>query len=81
MAGVALIAQGIERRRHILRFVKKYQARYGCSPTSAEIADELDVAKNAVRHHLDILAREGFVELQPRKHRSLRIINDGRYPR
>lgn len=82
MAGAALMAQGIEKRRQILRFVKRYQARHGFSPTTLEIAEDLGASsKNAVRHHLATLAREGFVTTEPRKHRSLRIINDGRYPR
>lgn len=82
MAGSALMAQGIDKRRHILRFIKAYSRKHGFSPTVEEIAAELGVAsKNAVRYHLAILIEEGFVAQQTRKHRSLQVLDEGRYPR
>lgn len=82
MASAALMAQGIEKRRAILRYIKAHQKKHGYSPTVQEITDELGyTSKNAVRHHLVILTEEGFIAHQPRKHRSLQVLNTGRYPR
>lgn len=81
MAGAALIAQGIEKRRAILKFLRA-QAKRGLTPSVEEIADHLQVSsKNAVRHHLQVLIDEGFITMVPRQHRSIRVIRDGRYPR
>lgn len=80
MAGSALIAQGIERRRAILRFVKGYIKREGCAPSIAEIASGVDLSSNtAVRHHLETLRDEGFVDWHDGRYRSLRITNTDRY--
>lgn len=81
MAGAQLLAQGIDRRRAILRFVKAHVRKNGYAPTVAEVTDELGFAsKNAARHHLGILAREGFIQLTPGVHRGMRVVSDRRYP-
>lgn len=82
MAGSALLARGIDQRRAILRFVKKYQKSNGVSPSVQEIADDLGLSsKTAVRHHLDTLKDEGWVDWSSGKHRSLRLLKpDARYP-
>lgn len=82
MAGSALIAQGIDRRRAILRFIKDFVKKEGCAPSIAEIAAGVDLASNtAVRHHLQVLKEEGFVDWNPDRYRSLRIVNTSRYPK
>ncbi len=81
MAGSQLIAQGIDRRRAILRFVKTYVRRHGHSPSIEEIAVGVALAsKSAARHHVDMLVQQKFLAITPGKYRSLRVINDGRYP-
>jgi repressor LexA len=76
MAGAAAIAQGIERRRSIMRFIKSYTRREGFAPSLDEIAAAVDLrSKNAVRHHLDLLAKQGVLAVTPGKYRSLRIVN------
>jgi repressor LexA len=80
MAGSALMAQGIDRRRAILRFVKAYLKKNHHAPSIEEIADGVDLAsKTAVRHHLAVLREQKYVDWTEGKYRSLRIINDSRY--
>lgn len=82
MAGSALIAQGIDRRRAILRFVKDYRKREGYAPSVAEIATGVELLSNtAVRHHLETLKAEGFIDWTPGRYRSLTITNTARYPK
>lgn len=82
MAGSALIAQGIDRRRAILRFVKDYTRREGYPPSIAEIAAGVELSSNtAVRHHLETLREEGFVDWTPDRYRSLKILKTTRYPK
>ena len=80
MAGSALLAQGIDRRRAILRYVKKHQKSQGFAPSIQEIAENVEVTKTAVRHHLDVLREEGWVSWQDGKYRSLKLLKpDARY--
>lgn len=80
MAGSALLAQGIDRRRAILRFVRGYIKKNGYAPSIAEIAEGVDLAsKTAVRHHLDVLKSENWVTWTEGRYRSLQVTNDGRY--
>lgn len=80
MAGSALIAQGIDRRRAILRYVKKHQKDHGFAPSIEEIATAVQVTKTAVRHHLDVLKAEGWVTWVEGKYRSLKLLKpDVRY--
>lgn len=82
MAGSALLAQGIDRRRAILRFIKDFSKREGFPPSIAEIAAGVDLQSNtAVRHHLGTLKDEGFVDWTDGKYRSLHVTNTGRYPK
>lgn len=75
MASSALIAQGIDRRRAIVRFVKAYVKKNGFAPSVEEIAEGVDLSsKTAVRHHLDVLKDEGTITWTPGKYRSLRIV-------
>ncbi|HEU5043079.1 MAG TPA: hypothetical protein VFT75_02970 [Nocardioidaceae bacterium] len=78
MAGAKLIAQGIERRRAIMRFVKSYIKRNGYAPSVGEIAEAVDLSsKTAVRHHLAILVEEGELAVTPGRYRSLRVVSKG----
>jgi repressor LexA len=80
MAGSALLAQGIDRRRAILKFVRSYVKKNGFAPSIAEIAEGVDLAsKTAVRHHLEVLKSEKWVTWTDGKYRSLQVINDARY--
>lgn len=80
MAGSALIAQGIDKRRAILKFIKAYVKKHRFPPSIDEIAVGVDGSKTAVRYHIAILQDEKFLAMTPGQYRSLRVINDGRYP-
>lgn len=80
MAGTALIAQGIDRRRAILRFIKDYAKRNKMAPSIEEIAAGVDGSKTAVRYHIGVLIDDGFLSMIEGKYRSIRVINDQRYP-
>jgi SOS-response transcriptional repressor LexA len=80
VAGSRLLAQGIDRRRAILRFVKAYAKKNGMAPSIAEIAAGVELSsKTAVRHHLEVLRSEKYVDWIDGKYRSLRITNPDRY--
>lgn len=75
MAGAATIAQGIDRRRKIVAFVRAYIKKNGFAPSIEEIADGVKLAsKTAVRHHLQKLEEDGVVTMQAGKYRSLRVV-------
>jgi len=76
MAGAATIAQGKERRKKIMSYVKSYTRKHGFAPSIEEIAEGVGLeSKTAVRHHLAILAEDGKVTMQPGKYRSLRVVD------
>lgn len=74
MASAQLLVQGINRRRSILRFIRKFNRDYGCSPSLMEIAEHEGVNKTAARRHVQILVDEGVLEMAPGRHRSLRVL-------
>lgn len=80
MAGKVLIAQGVERRRAIMKFIKAYIKRNHFPPSIDEIAAGVDGSKTAVRYHIGILIDEKFLSMTEGRYRSLRVIKDGRYP-
>lgn len=74
MAGAALIAQGVERRKAIFTFVKDYIKANGYGPSVDEITDGIGVkSKTAVRHHLTNMLEQGVITMVPGKYRSIRI--------
>lgn len=75
MAGAQTIAQGIDRRRKIVTFIRAYVKKNGFAPSIEEIADGVALAsKTAVRHHLQKLQEDGVITMQSRKYRSLRLV-------
>lgn len=81
MAGSQLLAQGIDRRRAIMKFVKAYIKRNGISPSLDEVTQGIGASKTTTRYHIGVLMDEGFLAQQEGKYRSLRVTNEGRYPR
>lgn len=73
------MAQGIDRRRAILRYVKAYWKKNGYAPSLDDIAGSVELSRNATKHHLDKLIDEGYMERTPGRYRSLRVISDARY--
>lgn len=75
MASSALIAQGIDRRRALVRFLKAYLKKNGYSPSIEEITVGIGLtSKTATRHHLDVLRDEGTVTWTEGRYRSLRLV-------
>lgn len=70
-----LIEQGVARRESILRFIRVYLLDNGFPPSMQEIADAEGIAKNAVRHHLNRLQRDGKITMVEGKYRSLRVLD------
>lgn len=76
VAGKALIKQGEKRRRDIMRFVRNYQAKHGWAPTVQEIADAVGlVSPNSTRMHLQRLADDGFIRMEPRQARAIALVS------
>lgn len=77
MAGQRLTEQGEVRRKEILVFVRNYvQERGGGPPSIQEIASAVGlVSPNATRRHLQRLAQDGYLTLQPRQARSIVLTN------
>lgn len=70
-----LIVQGVARRESIMAYIRQYHVENGFPPSMAEIADAQGIAKNAVRHHLIRLQRDGRVQMTEGKYRSLRVLD------
>lgn len=68
--------QGQQRRRQILTFVRSYHAQHGWAPTIGEIAQAVGLASpNSTKSHLQRLADEGFLHLEPRKSRAIHLVD------
>lgn len=68
-----LIEQGVARREAMMKFIRVYIDQNGYPPSMAEIAEDQDIAKSAVRHHLYRLQRDGLITMSPNKYRSIRV--------
>lgn len=79
MAGQALLRQGVDKRREILRFIKAYIKKQGYAPTLDEIAMGVGAAKTTARYHVGVLMDEKYLAMTEGKYRSLRVVKDGRY--
>jgi repressor LexA len=63
------------RQQEILDHIRQTLRRSGVPPTIAEIADALGIkSTNAVRGHLQALARKGMIELMPSLARGIRLL-------
>lgn len=54
--------QGDAARQKIMQFLRGFEAEHGYMPNLMEIAEGVDLFRNSVRFHLEILRREGQVE-------------------
>lgn len=63
------------RQREILDLIRQWLREEGVPPTIAEIGDALGLrSSNAVRGHLQALARKGLIELRPSLARGIRLL-------
>ena len=76
MAGKALLKQGEQRRKAILKYLRSYIKKNGYAPTIQEIADAVElVSPNATRNHLRKLQDEGYITMQPRIARAISLVD------
>lgn len=64
----------------ILKFIRDYRVRHGCSPTLQEMGDEFGISKGTLFEHVEALIRKGAIERDPHKARSLQIANEKLLP-
>lgn len=60
------------RRFRVLRYIARYQRRYGKSPNLSEIAKALEIPVSGVHFHIRNLERLGFLEWNSRR-REIRL--------
>jgi repressor LexA len=64
-----------ERQQDSYRFIRDYIARHGRAPLLQEIAAGLGIASRGVVHrYVQALVEEGLIELQPGRHRGIRLL-------
>jgi len=61
----------------ILHIVEELIAEHGYPPTYVEIATDAGVCPNTVYGHIKGLERKGYIAVEPRKSRSMRVIYNG----
>lgn len=65
-----------DRQERVLTFIREFYALEGMPPTVREIADGLDFKSlNAVREHLRLIEKKGFVELRRNVARGICLVN------
>lgn len=64
-----------KRRRNLLEYIAWYRDNFNASPTVKEITFEFDYSDGTARHHLSILVRLNRIARNPKKARSIRVIN------
>jgi len=62
-----------EIQRRLLAFVAEHTNEHGYAPTLAEIAEALGCAVPNAQYHINFLARQGFIVVQPNTARSIRL--------
>jgi repressor LexA len=66
-----------ERRREILEFIQEFTRDHGYAPSLREIGRALGIGStNGVRHHLDILERDGYLTRDANIFRGMRIVGE-----
>lgn len=74
MPAQELIEQGERRRVEIERFIKEFWLEHGYSPSIIEIGEAVGIlSPNAVRAHLQRMASEGIIRMDPGVPRSIRL--------
>jgi len=61
----------------ILHIVEELIAETGYSPTYVEIAADAGVCANTVYGHIKGLERKGYIAVEPKKSRSMRVLHSG----
>ena len=74
---VALPVHLTPRQRQILEVISASQRNRCCSPTIAELADELNLSRSTVFEHIGELRAKGLLTIVPGKARSSRLTSQG----
>ena len=66
-----------DRQQATYRFIREYFLRHGRAPKLTEIADGIGIrSKGVVHRYLKAIADEGLIEIQPGRHRGIRLLDD-----
>jgi DNA-binding MarR family transcriptional regulator len=66
------------KQMEVLSHIDRMMTGEGVSPTLAEIAEQMGTSKITVYEHVEELIRKGVIsKIEKRRHRSLRIIDQG----
>lgn len=58
-------------------FIKRYILENGISPTMTEIGDGIGISSKGVVHrHVQNLVEHGLIEVTPKRHRNIRLVNE-----
>ena len=68
------------RQLDIVRFILRYRAHWGFSPTLQEMADHLGISAVTVFEHTRALARTRAIRRTPTQARSLEVANSSNSP-
>ena len=72
--GRPLVQTLTDSQARILREVESFQREHSFSPTTGELAERLGVAAQSVSEQLQRLERNGYIQRQPKKVRSLVVL-------
>ncbi|MFW5652584.1 MAG: transcriptional repressor LexA [Planctomycetota bacterium] len=64
----------------ILRYVRDYRTRHGCSPTLREMGEAFGVSKGTLHEHVESLIKKGALTRNANKSRSLRLTSKNFLP-
>ena len=69
-----------QKQKRVLDAISSYYYDHGYPPTIREIASSLSIVSlNCIRIHLKTLERKGYLSLNPRSSRGMRLINTQKY--
>jgi|TARA_R100000544_G_C2205761_1_gene49156 repressor LexA len=63
-----------EKQKKVLDFVKKFLKDKGYGPSQTEVAKATGVNQSTARVHINQLIERGFLDQQPGKSRSLKVL-------
>jgi repressor LexA len=69
-----MVAKLTARQAEILEFLKDYYTEYQICPTQSEMAQAFSVNVTAIKDHLKALDKKGYIELNPGKARSIKVL-------
>lgn len=76
--GVVIVTRSSERMARTLAALKRYMDEHGRPPTERELGAYMGLAGSTVGYRLKVLEREGYIEREPGKARTISITAKGR---